>query len=281
MTDSKHNGKFVDPSDFLKGEDRRHVIEFYHIPTNTAVEFKAWLTDFSDRFESEWSSEQTYGRMDPIQTFKQTTRTIDIAWEVLAASAEEAARNMADCQKLFRMLYPTYGGRTSNSLQASPLMKLKFVNLIQSVSNAPSRGKSASAKEAGLTGTMSGFSYSPDLDSGFFDVGAGTVFPQTIKLECTFTALHTHDLGYDDQGKWRGKDADGFPYTSKRQADSGNQEASDSTSTTSESSSLGPAVPNTAVTTIPTTTPAKKANADAEDLTTPAAYSKKVRGLGP
>lgn len=210
---------FVDPSDFLKGEDRKHVIEFYHIPTGANVEFKAWLTDFSDRFESEWNSEPTYGRMDPIQTFKQTTRTIDIAWEVIAASAEEAESNMADCQKLFRMLYPTYGGRTSNTLQASPLMKLKFVNLIQSVPHAPSRGTSATAEDAGLTGTMAGFSYSPDLDSGFFDVGAGTVFPQTIKLECTFTVLHTHDLGYDDQAKWRGKGATGFPYTGMSDAD--------------------------------------------------------------
>ena len=223
---------FVDPSDILK-EQKRHVIEFYHIPTGANVEFKAWLTDFSDRFESEWESEKTYGRMDPIQTFKQTVRTIDIAWEVVAASKKEAMSNMADCQKLFRMLYPTYSGSAGSTLSAPPLMKLKFVNLIQSVATAPSAGKASTAKDAGLTGTMSGFSYAPDLQSGFFDVGMGTVYPQTLKLECTFTVLHTHDLGYDDQGDWRGKNKDGFPYTSP-QAGSGDTTVTEKSEVASE-----------------------------------------------
>jgi len=201
---------FIDPSDILKGEGKRHVIDFYHIPTGNSVEFKAWLTDFSDRFESEWSSEPTYGRMDPIQTYKHTTRTIDLAWDVVAASESEAVNNMALCQKLFKMLYPVFGGDKGKTLKASPLMKLKFVNLIQDSSKA-SMFNPTTAEEAGLTGTVSGFSYSPDLDSGFFDAGAGTVYPQTIKLECSFTVLHTHDLGYSENGQWQG--ADGFPYT--------------------------------------------------------------------
>lgn len=200
---------FTDPSDILKGEGKRHVIDFHHIPTGKSVEFKAWLTDFSDRFESEWSSEPTYGRMDPIQTFKHTTRVIDLAWDVVAASEAEAINNMALCQSLFRMLYPVFGGDRGRTLQAPPLMKLKFVNLIQDSSRA-SPDYPTTAEEAGLTGTVSGFSYSPDLDSGFFDKGTGVVYPQTIKLECSFTVLHTHDLGYDTTGKWQG--ADGFPY---------------------------------------------------------------------
>jgi hypothetical protein len=189
--------------------DGNQVINFYHIPTDSQVFFKAWLTDFSDRFETEWSSEPAYGRMDPIQTYKQTTRTIEIGWDVIAASVEEAEENMKDCQKLFKMLYPTYGKGDSSALQAPPLMKVRFVNLIKSA-HAPAA--STGAKDGGLTGTISGFSYSPDLDAGFFEMGAGTVYPQLIKLECSFVVLHTHDLGYDDTGSWKDGEHIDYPY---------------------------------------------------------------------
>ena len=89
-----------DSSELLFGK-RLQKIELYHIPTGASVAFKAWVTDFSDKFESEWGSEEVYGRMDPIQTFKGTKRTIDLAWDVVAASEEEAIDNMKKCTRLF------------------------------------------------------------------------------------------------------------------------------------------------------------------------------------
>ena len=195
---------FVDQSDFLR-DKKGHMIEFYHVPTGKTVKFKAWVTSFADNFASEWNQEQVYGRMDPIQTFKQTTRTIDIAWEVVAGSVDEAISNMDDCQSLFKMLYPTYEGST---MKAPPLIKMRFANLIQDSSKAPSRGV-PSARTSGLVGSLSGFSYTPDFDAGVFDVGVGKVYPKVVRLECTFTVMHTHKLGWEG-GDWAG--ADGFPY---------------------------------------------------------------------
>ena len=176
-------------------EKRGQVIEFFSILTGDVVNFKAFLTDFEDSFSSEWNSEDVYGRMDPIQTFKGTTRTISMSWDCVADGAEEAQENMAKCSKLFKMLYPSYEGTT---MKGSPLIKLKFVNLVHDASvGAPG----ASAKEGGLTGTIDGFAYSPDLDQGFFEGDKGaSVYPQTIALTCTFTVMHTHDLGYKTGG---------------------------------------------------------------------------------
>ena len=175
-------------------EEKGQVIDFFSVHTGDGVTFRAFLTDFQDQFQSEWNSEDVYGRMDPIQTFKGTKRTISLAWDLVADSFEEAKSNMTKCAKLFKMLYPTYEGTT---MKASPMMKLKFANLI--TDTAVSGIENASAQAAGLTGTIDGFAYSPDLEQGFFEEGAA-VYPQTIALECTFIVMHTHDLGYNTGG---------------------------------------------------------------------------------
>ena len=102
------------------------------------------------------------------------------------------------------MLYPTYEGTT---MKASPLVKMKFANLI--TNSSTSSTSAAPASEAGLTGSIDGFAYSPDLEQGFFEEG-GAVYPQTIALECTFIVAHTHDLGWRTDGGERFPSA--YPY---------------------------------------------------------------------
>ena len=197
MTDGYANGPNFQKS---KGQ----TIEIDSIPTGETVTFMAFLTDFQDSFASTWESEDVYGRMDPIQTFKGTTRTISLAWDLVASSHQEAKDNMKYCSKLFKMLYPTYEGTT---MKASPLVRMKFANLI---TNAASTSTSASSAESGgLTGTIDGFTYAPDLEQGFFEEGAA-VYPQTLALECTFIVAHTHDLGWKTEGGSRFPDA--YPY---------------------------------------------------------------------
>lgn len=185
-------------------ETKGQILDFFSVHTGERVTFRAFLTDFQDQFQSEWNSEDVYGRMDPIQTFKGTKRTISLAWDCVAGSKQQAKDNMGYCAKLFKMLYPTYEGTT---MKASPLMKLKFANLITDTKVSSTRN--ATAEDAGLTGTIDGFAYSPDLEQGFFEEGS-SVFPQTITLECTFIVMHTHDLGYDTGGASRFPDQ--YPY---------------------------------------------------------------------
>ena len=222
-----------DPTDDF-ANTAKHVIEFYHIATGKSVKFKAMLTEFTDNYDSQWSEEDVYGRMDPIKTFKTTKRTISLAWDVVAGSQEEAVQNMTNCSMLFQMLYPTYAAAGSSStLQAPPLFKLKFLNLIQDVSRGAGSGKHASAKDAGLVGSASGFKYTPNLDHGFFSEGEGTVYPQSLNLSCEFSCMHTHPLGYGPDGELRNK-IGSFPYNAgvspeeiKRQkkAHGGNQQS--------------------------------------------------------
>ena len=129
---------------------------------------------------------------------------------------------------LLSMLYPDYekmdGG--ASRIKTSPLFKLRFMNLIQNVTSP-----GLSAKDGGLLGKVSGFTYEPDLEQGFFDsfrlhdeaievhfaihndVGE-TIIPQTIKLACEFTVLHQHPLGWENNQPRNG--FSGFPYKNPR-----------------------------------------------------------------
>ena len=61
----------VDPSNPYAALDGRAMqISFYHLPSQDAVYFKAFITAFNETFNSDWGSETVYGRTDPILMFK-------------------------------------------------------------------------------------------------------------------------------------------------------------------------------------------------------------------
>jgi len=173
-------------------------IEFFHLVSSTKVAFRAFLTQFEDQFTSEWNEEFAFGRMDPISTFKKTGRKIALGWSVVAESPEHAVENLSKVSKLIRMLYPSYNvGSTISSTHISgpPLMKLRFMNLSRNSFHAAAGG-GAETNVAGLLGYVDGFTNAPVLDDGFIEQSGGKIFPKTIQLACTFTVLHSHDLGW-------------------------------------------------------------------------------------
>jgi hypothetical protein len=192
---AREKNDFWEDSSAVLANQKNAVLEFYNVNVQQKVKYKAFLTQYEDKYESSWESAEVYGRMDPIQTFKGTKRSISLGWDVIASSVGEAYHNLTKTEQLLKMLYPQYdshGGATS--IAAAPLVKLKFGNLIM---DAAAGDAGATVEDGGLLGTISGFSYAPDIEQGFFDVdNKNTLYPQTIKLSCVFTVLHTHDLGW-------------------------------------------------------------------------------------
>ena len=72
------------------------------------ISFPAFLTDFSQNFTSEWTSERVLGRNDPIATFQGTKRTISLAWDLPSATLADAKSNLKKCGDLIQFLYPGY-----------------------------------------------------------------------------------------------------------------------------------------------------------------------------
>jgi len=183
----------------------QHYVDFYHVPTGINVEFKAFLKNIDNDFVSNWTSEEVYGKMDPVETFRNTKRTISLSWVVPAVDFEEAKENLERCSILSSMLYGTYNQIKSDpnnpasslnatAINANPLMKVKFMNLIQDVS-AP---ESDNAQTSGLLCRLNGLSWKPNLDMGFFDDFKGNIYPKEIALSCVLTALHQHPMGWSN-----------------------------------------------------------------------------------
>jgi len=201
--------EFSDPSDF-QGNVLHQYIEFYSLPADKAIRFKAFLTDFTDSYKSDWNKENLFGRMDPLQTFKGTERTITISWDVPSASLREAKANLKRASILFSMLYPAYSQGPGAVMTTPPLFKLKMMNWIHDAGASAQNG-AGSAKECGLIGTASGFDFAPDLEAGVFHDGPGKIYPKAIKLNCTYTVNHTHIVGWGSNGTSY-DDANTFPY---------------------------------------------------------------------
>ena len=169
------------------------TLAFMHVPTGREVEFKAFLDQISDAYTTNWSQESVYGRMDQIATFQNTQRAIAVSWIVPAGSEIEALDNMRRIQHLMQFMYPLYSD--DGILLSAPLLRLKFANLIRD-------GKTGK----GVLGYVNGFTVDPDQEAGYFAYSKGPMteqaelYPKAIRLNCDFTVLHEHDLGYRRHG---------------------------------------------------------------------------------
>lgn len=226
MTSDEKSAIDTDPATVL-AQERGQEFQLYHIPSDTLMKFKAYVEDYQDKYTTEWTSADVYGRMDPIHQYQGTKRIITFDWVLPAISRAEAAWNHQKLTLLFSMLYPHYedvgpsGPTSATQISTAPIFKIKFGNLIHD----PRFGEaSGDAHEAGLVGSIDGFIYAPDFDSGFIDLmesdlgragastapegGPGVMYPKISKLSMELTVFHTFPLG------WNGKEkrTPGFPY---------------------------------------------------------------------
>ena len=178
------------------------ILKFYSLVSGYEVHFKAFITDISDNFQSSWNTEQVFGRMDPMGSFQNTKRVISVGWDIPAASLEEAISNMNAISTLTSMLYPGYSANpvtlkgdstftTANSMSRSPLVRVKFANII-------SKGTGDSAQESGLLGWIDGVNIQPNVEQGFI-IDNKKHYPKLYKLSINLNVLHEHDLGFKDE----------------------------------------------------------------------------------
>lgn len=159
-----------------------------------SVSFYAFVTSFSDNMTSNWNEEQVYGRPDPIGTFQNTSRKISLGFDIPSKDLAEAKDKLKEINKLKQMMYPVYSSNTENnastnalSLAKSPLVRLKFANLIQAES------------KKGLLGWINSFSATPVMDMGMFNE-EGKLYPKVYNATIDFTPQHEFDLGFKVSG---------------------------------------------------------------------------------
>ena len=173
-------------------------IESTIITENSIALFYAFITSFSDSMNSSWNEEQVYGRPDPIGTFQNTTRKISLAFDVPSADLSDAKANLTMINRVKQFMYPAYSSNTANntstnalSLAKSPLVRIKFANLIQN--------QDPDALSDGLLGWINSFSATPVIDMGMFNE-SGNLYPKVYNVSLDFTPQHEFDLGYKVEG---------------------------------------------------------------------------------
>jgi len=169
--------------------------------TNSGVLFKAFITTFNETYTPNFNPTEVFGRTDPIYQYKNTSRSITLAWKIPAASEGEAYENLGKVQKLISFLYPSYtDADNALTISQSPLIRMKVMNLVsnnkdnsiatQGDFNALSLGLADST--SGLLGAITNVSVNHNLDNpdyGVFHIASGTVIPKAIEISLDFKAL--------------------------------------------------------------------------------------------
>ena len=226
----------VDGSNAYASSDgiRAMQLSFFHVPSQKAVYFKAFIVAYNETFNSDWASETVYGRTDPIYMFKGTQRQISLNFKVPAFSEGEAYENLGRIQKLTQYLYPSY--TTDRIIGQSPLIRMKVMNLAQTQGStlsspatqevmAASHRMAATATsgsalfhgyrsfngaDAGLLGVIGSVQINHNLEEqGVLEKGYNCILPKLLDVAVTFNCIHEHTLGFDQQGNAL---SPGFPY---------------------------------------------------------------------
>lgn len=220
----------VDGSDSLANKHQQ-VISFQNIRNKKDVYFKAFITAYNETFTPNFNSTEVFGRVDPIQQYKNTTRNITLAWKLPAASESEAYENLGRVQDLLNMLYPSYLSLDNAlTLSEAPLVRLKVMNLLtshpgnnfsevaeffkenQSTSKLFFGYETEDDSGLGMLGVITSCNVNHNLEGsdGVFEkiaenedgriLGAipNTILPKLIDINISFTPLHEYTPGADN-----------------------------------------------------------------------------------
>tara|TARA_B100000131_G_scaffold264484_1_gene261754 strand:- start:377 stop:1525 length:1149 start_codon:yes stop_codon:yes gene_type:complete len=209
------------------------VISFFHVPSESDIFFKAFVTTFTETYTSDWNAETVFGRTDPIYTFKNTQRRITLGWKIPATTIGEGYENLAKVQQLAQFLYPNYAdlGASGNILSQSPLVRLKVMNLAQATPNEKLGAqastlynvyKSTNNPSEGLLGAILNVNINHNLDNpdiGVFQPKAkqNLVIPKMIEVSIDFACIHEATLGWDAEDNFM---YPSFPYNAVAEKES-------------------------------------------------------------
>lgn len=225
----------VDGSDALANK-KELVISFYHESSGRSVYFKAFITAFTETYNSNFTPHEAFGRTDPIYQYKNTTRKMSLTFEVPAASEGEAYENLGRVSALEQMLYANYSEiGSATTISQAPLVRMKVMNLAQSgFGDSVAAGalawegagieprkvfyesyKTDSSPSSGLLGIIDNLSVNHNIsgDDGVFhkmrpirnDEGQvigqepvpNTILPKNIELSLAFSPIHETTLGWN------------------------------------------------------------------------------------
>lgn len=118
---------------------------FHDIRTNEIISFHAFLASLGDSYTAAYDSAEAIGRVEPIKTYKSTTRKIDVSFIVASLSYEDFDSMWIKLNKLTTLVYPQFSAGKlsagdsynitipfSQQIIASPMIRLRIGDFIHS-----------------------------------------------------------------------------------------------------------------------------------------------------
>ena len=118
---------------------------FHDLRTNEISSFHAFLENISDQYSVDYTENEGYGRVGKVYTYKNTNRSIDLSFMIVATNEEDFDDMWIGINKLITLLYPQYTeGRAivagNNSFiqpfsqvpAASPMIRLRLGDIFKS-----------------------------------------------------------------------------------------------------------------------------------------------------
>ena len=204
-----------------------------HIKNPPVIQFMAYITSLSDRFDADYNRERPFGRTNPFYIWQGNQRSISVSVDLPSSGISKALDNLNNLSWLLASLYPSYKNTSNaNSVAASPMHRVRYGNLICSSTN---NGQGLLCNIPGVDVTHSvehGFIHvnPKNLGSSFANVAGQVlsaakfenhisenkhfIIPKLISISFSLNVVQDHPLGWDFYtGEFRGgAAAPSFPY---------------------------------------------------------------------
>lgn len=118
---------------------------FHDLRTNEIVSMPAFLTSLTDNFDADYTSDEGYGRVEPIKNYKRTSRKITFGFMCVPTSPDDFDEMWLKINKLTTFVYPQWSQGTvlskdNNSFvqpfsqipSATPVIRIRIGDVIRS-----------------------------------------------------------------------------------------------------------------------------------------------------
>ena len=100
-------------SEFVEIIERRldgeYVPFYFHdLRTNEVLAFHAFLTNLGEVFSPQWTTESAFGRVDDVQIYNKTSRSLNVSFVVAATSKNDFDRMWYKINRFIAMVYPQW-----------------------------------------------------------------------------------------------------------------------------------------------------------------------------
>ena len=189
----------------LEDKLEAEYVPFYiqDLRTNEIISFNAFLSQLTDSINPSFNAVSGYGRLDPVQIYKGTTRNLQVGFTLYATNREDFDSMWYKINKFVTLLYPqwTPGDMVSNSkdgsskfiqpfsqvMGGSPIVRLRIGDVIKSNYSRFGLARMFGIGDHGVSPNVN-----DSLESDNVLASIKTI--ETTKVEGKNTVTTTHDV---------------------------------------------------------------------------------------